>query len=345
MNNASRGEEAIRRGSWVKLICGASNQDLSSITDLCAVYAVAGVHCIDVSADQAVVVAARKGLDWAELNHKVRPWLMISVSDGEDIHFRKAWFDNAACPKDCSKPCEKICPVHAINQIHGINPSLCYGCGRCLPTCPYGLINEKSHRLELDALAALIRELQPDAIEIHTAPGRLKAFEKTITQIMKSKVPLMRIAVSCGLEGHGINAEELAEELWKRHACLRTHDQRPIWQLDGRPMSGDMNPSTAKVAIALWEKIHHLAPPGPLQLAGGTNASSIGLAPLAIGLSGIAFGGSARSLLQPWLDEAQAREIPLWEWTDGWETALTQAKLLVRPWLTRNTKQKKLHLH
>ena len=53
-------EESLVRGRWVKLICGASNQDLPAITDLCAVYATAGVHCVDVAADPAVVHAARQ---------------------------------------------------------------------------------------------------------------------------------------------------------------------------------------------------------------------------------------------------------------------------------------------
>ena len=62
---ADAGELALANGSWVKLICGASNQDLATIGDLCALFAVAGVHCVDVAADLAVVRAAREGLDWA----------------------------------------------------------------------------------------------------------------------------------------------------------------------------------------------------------------------------------------------------------------------------------------
>ena len=64
-----------------------------SITDLCAVYAAAGVNCIDVAADIAVVHAAKKGLDWVESHLGIRPWLMVSVSDGKDVHFRKASFN------------------------------------------------------------------------------------------------------------------------------------------------------------------------------------------------------------------------------------------------------------
>jgi len=77
-------EEALEKGNWVKLICGASNQDLSAIEDLCALYATAGVHCIDLSADAAVVYAARKALDSVQAFKGNRPWIMISLSDGKD---------------------------------------------------------------------------------------------------------------------------------------------------------------------------------------------------------------------------------------------------------------------
>ena len=104
-------EVALRNGNWVKLICGASNHDLPAISDLCAIYATAGVHCIDVAADAAVVLAARQSLDWVESNIGIRPWLMVSLSDGKDAHFRKARFDPNFCPQNCPRPCEKICPA------------------------------------------------------------------------------------------------------------------------------------------------------------------------------------------------------------------------------------------
>ena len=44
---------ALARGQWVKLICGASNHDLAVIEDLCAIYSLVGVDCIDVAADPA----------------------------------------------------------------------------------------------------------------------------------------------------------------------------------------------------------------------------------------------------------------------------------------------------
>ena len=37
-------DAALASGRWVKLICGASNQDLEAIEDLCGLYALAGVR-------------------------------------------------------------------------------------------------------------------------------------------------------------------------------------------------------------------------------------------------------------------------------------------------------------
>ena len=326
-------ESALSKGIWVKIICGASNEDLPSISDLCALYAAAGVHCIDVAADMAVVTAAKKGLDWIEAKSGIRPWLMVSISDGKDIHFRKAFFDNKLCPKDCSRPCQKICPAEAIKSFGGVLEDRCYGCGRCLPICPLGLIQEKDHYLKIEELGEFISQAHPDAIEIHTAPGRIKNFETTMKIIAETNVPLKRIAVSCGLEGHTINPQELAHELWQRHSCIRRYDQRPIWQLDGRPMSGDLGKVTAKSAIYLWQKLREIAPPGPIQLAGGTNAHTIDHIDTKTGLSGIAFGGKARKLIQPFLIEAQNQNKKLIDWPEGWNQALKKAKALVNPWL------------
>ena len=44
------------------MICGASNEDVIAIEDLCAIYTAAGVNYIDVAAEESIVYAAKKGL-------------------------------------------------------------------------------------------------------------------------------------------------------------------------------------------------------------------------------------------------------------------------------------------
>lgn len=328
-------EFALAQGRWVKLICGASNQDLPAITDLCAVFGAAGVHCVDVAADPAVVRAARQGFAWLEAQGQPVPWLMVSFSDGADAHFRKAWFDPQFCPADCPRPCERVCPAEAITSLDGVLAERCYGCGRCLPACPRGLIAEHEHRLDADEIATSLAELRPDAIEIHTAPGRAEVFASVVSSLASADVPLRRLAVSCGLEGHGLTPPDLSRELWQRHHSLRRHRFRPLWQLDGRPMSGDVGSGTARAAVGLWRAMQPLAPPGPLQLAGGTNASTLGLLSMDERPAGIAFGGMARRLLMPLLSSAQARGQTLRESPQHWEQALALAVSLVQPWLER----------
>ena len=116
-----------KKDKWIKLICGASNEDIVAIEDLCAIYTAAGVDYIDVAAEESIVHAAKKGIEWAKKVFKNSPGLMISISDGNDIHFRKAKFDPLKCPPNCARPCEKVCPTFAIDN-SGIKKSKCYGC-------------------------------------------------------------------------------------------------------------------------------------------------------------------------------------------------------------------------
>jgi Fe-S-cluster-containing hydrogenase component 2 len=337
-------EAALRQGRWVKLICGAGNQDLAAIEDLCALYAQAGVHCIDIAADAAVAAAARRGMDWAEGQGARRPWLMLSLSDGDDPHFRKAQFDPNLCPQDCPRPCQRVCPAEAITGNAGVLAERCYGCGRCLPACPLGLIQEEQHLLPAEEVPALLQEIRPDAVELHTQAGRQEAFRARLGQLEASGIPLQRLAISCGLErGAGakaqsraaLSARELAAELWQRFAEVRRAGFLPLWQLDGRPMSGDVGAGTARAAVKLLEELRPWAPPGPLQLAGGTNAQTLPLLPPGSGAAGVAFGGMARSLLQPLLQEAEAAGVALRESPALRPQAQERIQALIAPWLTR----------
>jgi ferredoxin len=227
----------------------------------------------------------------------------------------------------------------------------CYGCGRCRPACPLGLIEERDQLLPAAAVAPLLAALRPDAIELHTRIGRSGAFAARLDQVRAAGIPLRRLAVSCGLEvegaprsteagASGADDDRLVDELWNRFAQLRVAGFSPLWQLDGRPMSGDVGAGTARSAVVLVQRLASQLPPGPVQLAGGTNDRTLtllgALAPSERAVvAGVAFGSVARARLQPLLLQAQQRGGRLLDQVDLLPEASSLAGGLVEPWLHR----------
>jgi hypothetical protein len=197
------------------------------------------------------------------------------------------------------------------------------------------LIEEHSQVLAAADVPSLLAELQPDALELHCQAGRLQSFAQRLAQLSASGVCLQRVAVSMA-PAAGEPPAAMAAELWGRFALLRAAGFKPLWQLDGKPMSGDLGLAPAREAVRLLAALASLAPPGPLQLAGGTNAQTLlelDLQNLRPRAAGVAFGGEARRRLQPWLLQAQQRSLRLLDCGDLWPDALVQVKALVDPWL------------
>ena len=319
---------------WVKLICGASNEDIISIEDLCAIYSAAGVDYIDIAAEQSIAQAARKGMKWSEKFFGSSPGLMISISDGKDIHFRKAKFDPIRCPTNCPRPCEKICPAFAIDH-SGVIESKCYGCGRCIQSCPLNLIYEYEHNLSKDDLPNTLQVIKPDAVEIHTEIKRIDSFKEIVGILMNSGHKFKKISVSCGLNQSPMDPKEpkdLLKALWERYEILSELNIPLIWQLDGRPMSGDLAPSTGRDTVKLYEKIGSQLPPGLIQLAGGTNGKTHEFLKENNIPDGIAFGSSARKIMQPFIEFANKKNKRLCEYPEKMSLAIKAAKKLISPW-------------
>lgn len=326
-SSASLALRSLSRGTWVKFICGASNQDLPLVRNLCLLYTQAGVDCIDLSADPAVVRAADEGISramalWPGCH---RPLLMVSVNDAQDLHFRKASFDPASCPADCSRPCEKVCPAWAIPPLtsspsgepkgDGVISERCYGCGRCIPTCPLGLIDEVSYVANRSVVSGLFASGMVDAIEVHTTHGQEASFAELWAAIGSDILPAAKVvAVSFpDLKSETLPYLSRLQAIMTRQPHWPVFAGVQIWQTDGRPMSGDVGRGTAhastQFALQLLREASATANDGPiklsargrqfLQLAGGTNdysavlAKSQGLSGAA-GFGGFAFGGYAR---------------------------------------------------
>ena len=316
---------------WVKLICGASNEDIVAIEDLCAIYSAAGVDYIDVAAEQSIVQAARNGIKWAKEVFGKSPGLMISISDGKDIHFRKAKFDPLKCPPNCLRPCEKICPTFAIDHF-GIKENKCYGCGRCITSCPLNLISDYEYNLSKNDLPQTLKNIMPDAVEIHTEINRIDSFIKVANTLKNSGIKLKKISVSCGLNKSQKDPKDLSKALWERYEILAEHNVPLIWQLDGRPMSGDLAPTTGKDTVKLWENIGSHLPPGLIQIAGGTNGKTHEFLKINNFPDGIAFGSSARKIMQPFIECANKNNKKLYEYPEKMSLAIKKAQKLLEPW-------------
>ena len=324
---------SLKGGHWFKLICGASFQHLPAVRNLTLAYTLAGADCIDVAADPAAVAAAKEALQVASeiqartqnrrFGGKGLPWLMVSLNDGEDPHFRKAEFNPADCPADCWRPCEKICPAEAIvfqragSGFSGVIDQQCYGCGRCLPICPSQLIYTRSYVSAPEAIAPLILQSGADALEIHTQVGREADFRRLWSSIAPWVGQLKVIAISCP-DGDG-----LIDYLRTLYQIISPLPCPLIWQTDGRPMSGDIGTGTTRAAVKLGQKVLAAQLPGYVQLAGGTNAHTVsklradGLikdggknlsVPPVPYIAGVAYGSYARVLLSPILEQLETMQ-------------------------------------
>ncbi len=342
--------QSLKEGHWFKLICGASYQHLPTVRSLTLAYTLAGADCIDVAADPAVIAAAQEALQVSKYLVKDaqkrgfrcqenQPFLMVSLNDGEDPHFRKAEFNSTECPRDCPRPCERICPAQAIvfnrikDNFSGVEHQKCYGCGRCLPVCPNDIIYTKSYMSTPEAIAPLVMSTAVDAVEIHTKVGRLTEFQRLWQVISPWAEQLKVLAISCP-DGEGMT--DYLQAIYDLITPLRSI---LIWQTDGRPMSGDIGDGTTLATVKLGQKVLTAKLPGYVQLAGGTNSYTVaklkamgllkraGEAALRLrsvsgeageaitsssppsSISGVAYGSYARVLLSPILEKLENQEV------------------------------------
>ena len=318
----------LLNGKWVKFICGASNQDLPLIKQFATLYTLAGVDCIDMSADIAVINAVSEGIDIAlrsnindnydettykDMGRLTKPYMMISINDDIDPHFRKASFDPTKCPADCQRPCEKVCPALAIPPVpsfgtftnlgmEGVDMSKCYGCGRCIPVCPRGLISDIPYLSNKTEIQFLLKSTRVDAIEIHTRGGHEEAF-KSLWATLGDDILTTCKVISISFPSNMSQSLKKLCDIMSSSSKWSVFKGVIVWQADGRPMSGDIGKGTVHTGIDLAFNI--LSHPSLefghgkhfLQLAGGTNNYSSKVAK-SRGLTNLpGFGGIVRFII------------------------------------------------
>ncbi|KAJ4839575.1 hypothetical protein Tsubulata_036846 [Turnera subulata] len=271
-------QESLHKGNWVKLICGASFEDVVDIRNLSLVYTLAGVDCIDCAADESVINAVSEGIEAARnILHFRRPWVMISVNDDQDLHFRKA--------------------------------------------------GEVTYVRDATATAKLLKRHDVDAIEIHTSGRQTGPFKELWDGLGNSIGYLKLVAVSLPYSG-----DSTLSSMRAMYSIMESDLQHSLnlWQLDGRPMSGDIGRGATRESIAFAVRLAAVQdkPHGFFQLAGGTNAHTVeglkkeGLfqasnaidssksgnscASLRALIGGIAYGGYARKIVGRVLSSMQS---------------------------------------
>ncbi len=181
-------------------------------------------------------------------------------------------------------------------------------------------------------LPQTLQTIKPDAVEIHTEINRLDSFIQVANILKTSGIELKKISVSCGLNQSQKEPKDLLKALWDRYEILVEHNVPLIWQLDGRPMSGDLAPATGKDTVKLWNNVGSHLPPGLIQLAGGTNGKTHEFLKINNFPDGIAFGSSARKIMQPLIEDANKNNKKLYEYPEKMDLAIKKAQKLLNPW-------------
>jgi hypothetical protein len=134
---------------------------------------------------------------------------------------------------------------------------------------PIEHISTRSYGSTPAVIVPLVLQAGVDAIEIHTQIGRLDAFRRLWEAIVPWVSDLKLIAISCP-DGDG-----LIDYLRSLYDLISPLPCPLVWQLDGRPMSGDIGMGTTRAAVKLGQKALAVSLPGYLQLAGGTNHHTV----------------------------------------------------------------------
>jgi Pyruvate/2-oxoacid:ferredoxin oxidoreductase delta subunit len=286
-------KDLLESKKCVKLICGAGNDDLESISKLVYVYLHAGVRLFDVSANVEVVRLVKKLI--REMG--VEAYVVVSYGIKGDPHADKA-FIKEGCTS-CGV-CRNACTQNAIYTLYGlngaeVNKDLCIGCGRCAKMCKYiSMVSEP--KSIADTLPELIKE-GVDSIEFHISNKGDDILErwKEITSLFDG---IISICIDRSVRGDKELIDTINELIKDRPAYSF------IIQADGAPMSGlDDAPSTTLQALATAQIVERAKLPVYLLLSGGTNKETSRLAKeFRLDYNGISLGSYARKVIKNYVE-------------------------------------------
>lgn len=294
-SNQERLKLLLDQKKCFKLICGAGNKNLYGIEKLVALYAKAGCYFFDFAADENVLIAAQKGLDFAIPKREQKNYhFCISIGTSGDQHVQKAIINQEECIK-CRK-CIEICPQSAIDEKFKILKDKCIGCLKCKPVCKRNAIKSCSENTKFNLED--FKNFNISCIELHAS-----GINETEVDEIWSNLQKFDGMLSLCLGRAKLNDEQILNRVEKLVKIRNSYST--IIQADGVSMSGGNNDfETTLPAVEMGALIQSLNLPFYLLLSGGTNSKTAELArKYKVNINGIAVGSYARKIVREYIEK------------------------------------------
>lgn len=289
-------ETLLKKKKCFKLICGAGNENLQEIEHLVAVYSKAGCRFFDLAANEEVLAAAQKGLDFSIPKEKQKDYhFCISIGTKGDQHVQKAKINSEKCVS-CAK-CIEICPQKAINQSFKVVKDKCIGCLKCEFTCRYGAIEVYSENKPIHLFTCSPVHLS--CIELHASDTDETEVDGIWDYLNKNFNGILSLCIG----RQKLNDEQILNRI-KRLVSQRK-PYTTIIQADGIPMSGfDDEYETTLPAVEMGKLVQGLNLPIYILLSGGTNTKTAESARInGVEINGVAMGSFARQIVKKYIEK------------------------------------------
>ncbi len=281
-------EKILKSNKYFKLVCGAGNEDINSISKLMKIYYEAGCKVFDLCMSEKVAKIAKETCPNAIL--------CFSYGIKDDPHTVKATINQSKCISCLA--CEDICIQNAIhNSI--IDENKCIGCKQCISSCPNNAIETYSKTKDLEEVLPEVLKYNPQCIELHACSDNEDEVEQNWRYIESKYSGMVSLCIDRSILGDNKVIERIKRLIENRKPYST------IIQADGNPMSGGVDDyKTTLQAVAMAEVVQKNNLPVYIVLSGGTNSKTKELAKLCnVEINGIAIGSYARKIVKKYVEQ------------------------------------------